>query len=96
MFRETTAVLPLDYTGTCSVTVTEVSPTIRGTVTCGQMIKSYSLGSPLNPVVNTTTLNLSADFYCTFGETTLTKMDPESEQNPDEFTESENPDEQLE
>lgn len=73
-YRDNTTVQLLNYSGSCSVSVTEVNPTIRGTVSCGTMIQSYYQGSPVNPINNSTTLSLSGDFYCTFGESTLTKL----------------------
>jgi hypothetical protein len=90
-FRETADLGNFNYGGTCSVTITEVSPTIRGTVSCTQMVQTHLESHVIYPITTPTTLNLSGDFYCTFGQSTLTKMQPAVDLNASEFEEYENP-----
>ncbi len=66
MYRETTGIKPFSYSGACSIQVTEGSPSIKGTVSCGSMVQTLLEGAARNPIDVTVTADLSAEFNCTF------------------------------
>ena len=56
----------LSYSGTCQVSLTELSPSVQGSVTCADMVQTKLDGMLPNPFVNTTTATASVEeFHCT-------------------------------
>lgn len=74
MYRPVSGIGGFTYAGTCTVTLTDASPTIKGTVSCTRMVQSYLNGSVRNPTDSNLYVDLSGNFYCTFGSTTASEL----------------------
>ncbi|HYX34931.1 MAG TPA: hypothetical protein VE954_17680 [Oligoflexus sp.] len=66
MHREAITVKPFTYAGSCSIQVTEASPSIKGTVSCTKMVQTQLEGAARNPIDTGITADLTAEFKCTF------------------------------
>lgn len=66
MYRESTAVKPFNYSGSCSIQVTEASPSIKATVSCASMVQTLLEGATRNPIDVSVTADLTGEFNCTF------------------------------
>ena len=74
MARVTTSISPdepntendFKYEGECSVTISTVTPTLKGTASCTKMVQTKLKDRPRNPVLDDVTADLSiSEFYCT-------------------------------
>jgi hypothetical protein len=67
MFRDE-AIKSLDnvftYAGDCKVTIVQVSPTAKGSVSCTKMVQTKYGGSNRNPIIVTETADVTASFDC--------------------------------
>ena len=64
MYRDTVAIKPFSYGGTCSIAFTDTAPTVKGTVTCSKLLQTELDGSARNPVDTSITADISGSFYC--------------------------------
>jgi len=74
MARVTTSISPdepntendFKYEGECSITISTVTPTLKGEASCTQMVQTKLKDRPRNPVLDDVTADLSISaFYCT-------------------------------
>lgn len=67
MFRDE-SVKSLDnvftYAGDCKVTIVQVTPTAKGSVSCTKMVQTKYGGSTRNPIIVTETADVTASFDC--------------------------------
>jgi hypothetical protein len=66
MHRDATTVKPFNYSGACSIQITEASPATKGTITCNDMVQTQLEGAARNPIDTAVTADVTADFNCTF------------------------------
>ncbi|MCX6124459.1 MAG: hypothetical protein NTV34_06875 [Proteobacteria bacterium] len=64
MYRDTVAIKPFTYAGTCSIAFTDTAPTVKGTVTCSKLLQTELDGSARNPIDTSMTADISGSFYC--------------------------------
>jgi hypothetical protein len=66
MHRDALTVKPFNYSGACSIQVTEASPATKGTIVCSDMVQTQLEGLARNPIDTSTTADVTAEFNCTF------------------------------
>lgn len=67
MFRDEAIQSILDvftYQGSCKVSIVQVSPTVKGTVSCTKMVQTKYGGSYRNPILADKTADVTASFDC--------------------------------
>jgi hypothetical protein len=66
MHRDAITVKPFNYSGECSIQVTEASPATKGTILCKSLVQTQLEGAARNPIDAAVTADVTAEFNCTF------------------------------
>lgn len=64
MHRSALTVPAFSYAGACSVTISEVTSRVKGSIACAGMVQTVLEGTARNPVSNSVTADASGEFFC--------------------------------